>query len=77
MVLHFIEGVQTLARIHHLTPDYDFSDDGFDIRIKFTNPNNGKYRDYIAHLNNFETAEEAVAAVGDFIAEAHIGFWEV
>ena len=77
MILSFIEGIHTLAKIHHLVPDFDFSDEGLDIRIRFTNPNNGKYRDYVAHLSKFESAEEAVAEAGDFIAEANIGFWEL
>ena len=77
MILAFLEGIHTLAKIHNLEPDFDFSGNGIDIRVRFTNPNNGKYRDYIAHLRDYDTAEEAVSAVGDFIAESHIGFWEV
>lgn len=77
MIIHFLEGIQTLAKIHNLNADYDLSEEGYDIRIRFTNPNNGKYRDYIAHLHDYENPEEAVAAVGDFIADAHMSFWEV
>lgn len=77
MVLRFLEGIQTLSKIHNLVPDFDFSDEGTDIRVRFTNPNNGKFRDYIEHLHDYSNPEEAVAAVGDFIAESHIGFWEV
>lgn len=77
MVLSFLEGIQTLAKTHGLKAEYDFSDEGFDVLIRFTNPNNNKYRDYIAHLHNYNNPEEAVTDVANFIAESHIGFWEV
>jgi hypothetical protein len=72
MVLNFVGGVNALAKIHGLEVDYDFSKDGYSIRMRFANPVTKKYKDYIVHLNEYTNVEEAVGEIGDCIMESDI-----
>ena len=68
MILRFLEGIQTLAKIHCLDADYDISKDGNSVHIKFIDPVNARCKDCIVlHLDDYTDVEEAITNVAHII----------